>query len=242
MGMLRISTVLAIAALASGCGKDKPKDPSPAAEAAAEKPTEKPVEPPPQAAKPPEDKAPAQAVNDPIASWRIDVGRAGPVSAGMSLDALRKLPGITLKTVTEQNAIEIEDEEEMATEDQERIQVWVDGEHQLTLIYAMLAKSDKPGYDKDNFEDQVTDIMVYGRLPRVAPIANESPAGVGTTAAELQDRYGAPTAFERDPWTPGICATFAKQPAVTFCFDTKLKTFAKVVEKKLAVTAMQVRN
>jgi hypothetical protein len=180
------------------------------------------------------DKEAAQAVRD--ALWMIEVGRAGPVRAGMSVDQLRALPEVTLKTVTVEVPMELEGEEEMGTEEIERIEVWWEGEHQLTVDTQTHVNNDR------TTEERITGIDVHGALARVMPLGDEFPAGVGTSAQELQDRYGAPSDFEPvEAWSKLACATFEKQRAVKFCFDTKAKTFEPVRKKNVPVKMLEVR-
>jgi hypothetical protein len=181
------------------------------------------------------DKEAAQAVRD--ALWLIEVGRAGPVRVGMSLAALRAIPDIKLKTVTVEVPIELEDSDEMATEQIERIEVWFDGEHQLTVDTQTHVNDDR------TTEERISGIEVVGALVRVTPTADEFPAGVGTSAQELQDRYGAPSEFEPiGVWSKLACAMFEKQRAVKFCFDTKSKSFEQVRKKNLPVERLDVRQ
>jgi hypothetical protein len=177
-----------------------------------------------------ESKAAAAVPADNDSIWWIEAGGVGPVRGGMTLAELRALPKLTLKTITVEVPIELEGEEEMGTEQEERIEVWSDGVHQLTVAYS---------------EDKITGIDVYGPKPRVEPVfeeGEEEPAGVGTTAQELEDLYGKPSEWDAEnPWAPGACAVFAKERAAKFCFDSKAKRFEQVRKKNLAVKALEVR-
>jgi hypothetical protein len=151
--------------------------------------------------------------------FEVQRGRVGGIRIGASLDEVRQLPDVHLKDAT------------VMTEGGDRpiVEVWIGQQRQLELFVE---------------RGTIAELHVVGTLPRLRGTGTTTEtrgAGVGTSAAELERRFGKPIRFARSRWHALGCAEFAQQPEVRFCFDGDDTEWAEPIEERAVVYSMFVQ-